>query len=59
MSITAIFTRNDGAVDWRACIDRCSLDVTMVEVASTHVGLGIDPDVWFTIAGALDPARRS
>lgn len=54
--ITAIFTRNDGAVDWRACIDRSSLDVTTVEVASTHVGLGIDPDVWVTIARALTPS---
>lgn len=51
--ITAVFTRNDGAVDWRACIDRSSLDVTMVEVSSTHVGLGLDPDVWLTVAHAL------
>jgi len=51
--ITAIFTRNDSVVDWRACIDRFSLDVTTVEVGSTHVGLGIDPDVWLTVAEAL------
>ncbi len=51
--ITAIFTRNDGAVDWRACIDRSSVDVTMVEVAATHVGMGVDPDVWVTAARAL------
>jgi pimeloyl-ACP methyl ester carboxylesterase len=51
--ITAIFTRNDSVVDWRACIDRFSLDVTTVEVGSTHVGLGIDPDVWLTIAESL------
>ena len=51
--ITAIFTRNDSVVDWRACIDRFSLDVTTVEVGSTHIGLGIDPDVWLTIAEAL------
>ncbi|MEM9134129.1 MAG: hypothetical protein AAF962_11045 [Actinomycetota bacterium] len=51
--ITAIYTRNDGAVDWRACIDRSSLDVRMVEVGSTHVGLGLDPDVWLTAAKAL------
>ena len=54
--ITAIFTRNDSVVDWRACIDRFSLDVTTVEVGSTHVGLGIDPDVWLTIAEALAEA---
>ena len=51
--ITALFTRHDGAVDWRACIDRSSLDVTMLEVRSTHVGLGIDPDVWLAVAEAL------
>ncbi len=51
--ITAIFTRNDGAVDWRACIDRSSVNVTTVEVSSTHVGLGLDPDVWLTAASAL------
>lgn len=51
--ITAILTRNDTVVDWRACIDRFSLDVTTIEVGSTHIGLGIDPDVWLTIAEAL------
>ncbi|BAN01868.1 alpha/beta fold hydrolase [Ilumatobacter coccineus] len=51
--ITAIFTRNDSAVDWRACIDRSSTAVTMIEVGSTHVGLGIDPDVWLVVANAL------
>ena len=51
--ITAIFTRKDSVVDWRACIDRTSLDVTSIEVGSTHVGLGIDPDVWLAAALAL------
>ncbi len=51
--LTAIFTRRDGAVDWRSCIDRSSTNVTMLEVKSTHVGLGIDPDVWVAVASAL------
>ena len=51
--ITAIFTRNDTVVDWRACIDRTSPSVRMVEVGSTHVGLGFDPDVWLIVADAL------
>ncbi len=51
--ITAIYTRNDGVVDWRACIDRFSARVHHVEVTSTHVGLGIDPDVWRAAASAL------
>lgn len=51
--ITAIFTRRDAAVSWRACIDRFSTDVTTVEVRSSHVGLGLDPDVWLTVARAI------
>jgi pimeloyl-ACP methyl ester carboxylesterase len=51
--ITAIFTRRDGVVDWRACIDRTSPHVRHVEVGSTHLGLGLDPDVWWTVAQAL------
>jgi pimeloyl-ACP methyl ester carboxylesterase len=51
--ITAMFTRRDGIVDWRACIDRFSPHVEHVEVRSTHLSLGIDPDVWWTVAQAL------
>jgi len=51
--IVAIFSRADTVVDWRACIDRSSLDVTTIEVGSTHIGLGLDPDVWLTVAEAF------
>lgn len=51
--ITAVFTRNDRVVDWRACLDRTSLDVDHVEVGSTHLGMGVDPDVWLAVATAL------
>jgi pimeloyl-ACP methyl ester carboxylesterase len=51
--VTAIYTKRDGIVDWRACIDRTSLDVEHVEVASTHLGLGIDADVWRVVAERL------
>lgn len=47
--ITAMYSKRDGIVSWRACIDDFSPDVTMVEITSTHVGMGIDPDVWRVI----------
>lgn len=53
--ITAIFTRRDGIVSWRACIDRTSPEVRHVEVSSTHISMGIDPDVWRIIADRLAP----
>ncbi len=55
--VTAIYTKRDGIVDWRACIDRHTREVEHIEVASTHLGLGIDPDVWRIIAARL--ATRS
>jgi len=53
LPITAIFTRLDGIVSWPACIDRLSPEVRHVEVASRHISMGIDPDVWRVIAEAL------
>jgi hypothetical protein len=54
--LTTIYTRRDGVVDWRACIDHASPHVEHVEVRSTHLGLGLDPDVWSTVAQALATA---
>lgn len=51
--ITAIFTRRDRVVSWSACIDRTSPHVEHVEVRSTHGGMGLDPDVWQTVATRL------
>lgn len=51
--ITAVFTRQDTVVSWLACLDHTSPDVDHVEVRSTHLGLGLDPDVWLAAARAL------
>jgi pimeloyl-ACP methyl ester carboxylesterase len=48
--LTAVFTRRDGIVAWEACIDRFSPSVDHVEVGSTHIGMGLDPDVWQIVA---------
>jgi pimeloyl-ACP methyl ester carboxylesterase len=51
--VTAVFTRRDGIVAWQACIDRVSSLVEHVEVGSTHLGMGLDPDVWQIVADRL------
>ena len=51
--ITAILTRRDHIVAWQAQLDHTSPDVRHVEVDSTHLSMGIDPDVWLTVAGEL------
>jgi hypothetical protein len=56
--LTAVFSRRDGIVSWQACIDRSTPGVEHVEVSSTHLGMGVDPDVWAVVADRLsrDPA---
>jgi len=51
--LTVIFSRRDGVVSWQACIDHATPDVEHVEVSSTHIGMGIDPDVWAIVADRL------
>ncbi len=59
--LTAVYSRRDGIVAWQACIDRVSPHVEHVEVASSHLGLGLDPDVWSVVARRLSghPRRLS
>lgn len=51
--VTAFFSRRDQVVSWRACIDPDNDHVDHVEVGSTHIGLGMDPDVWLGITRRL------
>lgn len=53
--VTAIYSKRDGIVAWRACIDRWSPDVRHVEVSETHVGLGFSPRVLALVADEIDP----
>lgn len=54
---TAVLSRRDGIVAWQTCIDRSSTYGEHVEVSSTHLGMGVDPDVWALVADRL--ARSS
>jgi pimeloyl-ACP methyl ester carboxylesterase len=48
----AVFSRSDGIVDWRACLDPAALHV---EVDSTHCGMSVHSDVFDVVARALRP----
>jgi pimeloyl-ACP methyl ester carboxylesterase len=55
--VTAIYTRSDGVVAWRACIDGSNPDVEHIEVDTTHIGLGINPEVYRIVAQRLARPR--
>ena len=50
---TAIFSRSDGVVPWRACLDTPGWPHETLEVVGSHVGLGHHPAVLWAIADRL------
>jgi len=50
--VTVIYSKADRIVPWRSCIDPDPYAAN-VEVTSTHLGMGIDPDVWQIVARRL------
>lgn len=55
VAFTAIYSKRDGIVDWRACIDPLA---TPVEVRSSHLGMAVDPTVTRAVRHALSGAGR-
>jgi pimeloyl-ACP methyl ester carboxylesterase len=51
--VTAIYSRRDAVVAWQACIDQTNAGTEHVEVAATHLGLGLSPDVLAIVADRL------
>lgn len=52
--VTAIFSRRDGVVAWRACVDpEGDGPIEHVEVDATHIGLGFSADVYRVVARRL------
>lgn len=56
VGFTAVYSRRDGIVDWRACVDPAAVPV---EVTASHVGMAIDPLVFDVVRDALDGQRRA
>lgn len=54
--VTAIYSKRDGVVAWQACIDRVNPSTEHVEVAASHLGLGLSPDVYAIVARRLAEA---
>jgi hypothetical protein len=57
VSFTSVFSRRDGMIDWRSCLDP---QADAVEVTTSHLGMAFDPVVLDIVAEALaaNRARR-
>jgi pimeloyl-ACP methyl ester carboxylesterase len=47
---TALYSRSDGIVDWRSCLDP---HAELVEVRASHLGMGLNAEVYAELANAL------
>jgi triacylglycerol lipase len=50
VAFTAIYSKRDGIVDWKACLDPAAQHV---EVRTSHVGMAVDPVVMEHVLAAL------
>lgn len=51
LDAVAVYSRSDGVVDWRACLDPCA---RQVEVDSSHSGMSVNREVYAVLARVLD-----
>jgi len=56
--ITALYSKTDGVVAWRATIDESNPDVEHIQVSGSHVGLGVNADVFRIVAERLKQPRK-
>ena len=50
-----MYSRSDGIVDWRACLDP---HAELVEVDSSHCGMSVHPQVYRVLEQVLDGATE-
>jgi triacylglycerol lipase len=56
---TAIYSKTDGVVHWESCIDRSGAKtVENIEVMASHVGMGVNTEVFKVVADRLASAPR-
>jgi triacylglycerol lipase len=50
VGFTALYSKTDGVVDWRACLDPAA---EQVEVRASHLGMGLNAEVYAELGNAL------
>jgi len=56
VDLTCVYSRGDGMVDWRSCIDPLA---RAIEVRASHVGMAIDPRVLDVVVAELADQQRT
>jgi pimeloyl-ACP methyl ester carboxylesterase len=57
VGFVAVYSRSDGIVDWRACLDPDADE--HVEIGASHCGMAVSPAAWRAVAEALERFAHS
>mgnify|MGYP001823323952 CR=1 FL=1 len=52
--VTAIYSKSDAIVNWRAALDHHSPNVDHIEVNAAHLGMGFNPEIWSLVLQSLE-----
>jgi triacylglycerol lipase len=55
VGFTALYSKTDGVVDWRACLDPAA---EQIEVRASHLGMGLNAEVYAELGNALGRFAR-
>jgi triacylglycerol lipase len=56
VGFTALYSKTDGVVDWRACLDPAA---EQIEVRASHLGMGLNAEVYAELGNALGRFARA
>ena len=56
--VTALYSQDDGIIDWRSCLQDESGNCTNIEVSGAHSAMGFSPEAQAAVARALVDVRE-
>ena len=55
LPLVSVYSKSDGVVDWRSCLDPDATD--LVEISASHCGMAVSRGAWRAVAAALESFR--
>jgi triacylglycerol lipase len=55
--LVSVYSKSDGVVDWRSCLDPHADE--LVEITASHCGMAVSRSAWRAVADALDGFREA
>jgi triacylglycerol lipase len=57
VSLVSVYSKSDGVVDWRSCLDPHATE--LVEIHASHCGMAVSRAAWRAVAGSLEAFRAA